>query len=64
MYIKEKEKVYILGRKRTSKKRDLTLSVDREIIDDLNKYEENKSKLFTDAAIIRLKELKEREQKD
>lgn len=53
-----------MGRKRTSKKRDLKLSVDGEIIDELNYYKENKSKLFTDAAIVRLKELNEKEQKE
>lgn len=53
-----------MGRKRTSTKRDLKLSVDGKIIDDLNYYKENKSKLFTDAAIKKLDELNKSEQKD
>lgn len=53
-----------MGRKRTSTKRSLKLSVDGKIIDELNYYKENKSKLFSDAAEKRLKELNEKEQKD
>ena len=55
----------VVGRKRTSVKRDLRLSVDGKIIDDLNYYKENKSKLFSEAAEKRIEELKkEFEQKD
>jgi len=54
-----------MGRKRTSTKRDLKLSVDEKIIDELNFFKENKSELFTMAAIKRLELLrKEKEQKD
>lgn len=54
----------VVGRKRTSVKRDLKLSVDEKIIDDLNHYKENKSKLFSEAAVKRIEELKKEEQKD
>ena len=42
--------VFIVGRKRTSTKRDLKLYVDDEIIEQLNFFKINKSVLFTDAA--------------
>ena len=55
----------VVGRKRTSVKRDLKLWVDGKLIDDLNHYKENKSELFSKAAEKRIEELKkEDEQKD
>lgn len=53
-----------MGRKRTSKKRDLKLSVDGDLIDILIELDVNKSALFTEAARKKIEELsKEKEKK-
>lgn len=46
-----------MGRKRTKKKRDVKLSVDAELLDKLLELKVNKSVLFTQAALKKLKDL-------
>lgn len=46
-----------MGRKRTSKKEQISVSVDSEIIEKLREYEVNRSVLFTEAALKYLEEL-------
>lgn len=50
-----------MGRKRTGNKRDLTLSVDKDLVEKLLVLKVNKSVLFTEAAEKKIKELKENE---
>lgn len=50
---------YTVGRKRTSNKRDVKLSVDNDLLDKLIELKVNKSVLFTEAAIKKLEELEE-----
>jgi len=46
-----------MGRKRTSTKRDVKLSVDEDLLDRLIELKINKSVLFTEAAMQKLEEL-------
>jgi len=46
-----------MGRKRTSTKRDVKLSVDEDLLDKLIELKINKSVLFTEAALAKLAEL-------
>jgi len=46
-----------MGRKRSSKKRDVKLSVDEDLLDRLIELNINKSVLFTEAAMRKLEEL-------
>lgn len=48
-----------MGRKRTSKKRDVKLSVDESLLDKLVELKINKSVLFTEAAMKKLEEIEE-----
>lgn len=51
--------VSAMGRKRTSKKRDVKLSVDESLLDKLVELKINKSVLFTEAAMKKLEEIEE-----
>lgn len=46
-----------MGRKRTSTKRDVKLSVDEDLLNRLIELKINKSVLFTEAAMQKLEEL-------
>jgi len=52
-----------MGRKRTSNKRDVKLSVDEDLLDRLIELKINKSVLFTEAAMRKLEELEEKKEK-
>lgn len=52
-----------MGRKRTSNKRDVKLSVDNDLLDKLIEFKINKSVLFTEAAEKKLEELEKIKEK-
>lgn len=51
------KEVSAMGRKRTSTKRDVKLSVDEDLLDRLIELKVNKSVLFTEAAMQKLADL-------
>jgi post-segregation antitoxin (ccd killing protein) len=53
-----------MGRKRTSKKTKMLLSVDKDLLDRLKDLEVNRSLLFTEAAEKYLSELGEKSEKN
>lgn len=53
-----------MGRKRTSKKRDLKLYVEEDVVEKLNILKVNKSVLFEEAAQKLIKQIEEAEEKD
>lgn len=53
-----------MGRKRTSTKRDVKLSVDEDLLDRLIDLKINKSVLFTEAAMRKLAELEKEKGKN
>lgn len=53
-----------MGRKRTSKKKKVLVSVDKEIYEKLLEWNVNRSLLFTDAALKIIEELEKREKND
>lgn len=48
-----------MGRKRSSNKRDVKLSVDKDLLEILIELNVNKSLLFTEAAIKKIQDIKE-----
>lgn len=52
-----------MGRKRTSKKQQISVSVDKDIIDRLRELDVNRSILFTEAALKLLEEIEKKNQK-
>lgn len=53
-----------MGRKRTSKKERVNVSVDIHIIDKLRELNVNRSVLFTDAALEYLEKMEKKEKDD
>ena len=53
-----------MGRKRTSKKKNYTISIDKDLMDKLKELEVNRSLLFTDAAKEYLRKIEEIEEKE
>ncbi|PJO44068.1 hypothetical protein [Lysinibacillus xylanilyticus] len=53
-----------MGRKRTSTKRDVKLSVDESLLDKLIELNVNKSVLFTEAAMRKLEDLEKEKGKN
>lgn len=49
-----------MGRKRTSTRKKLTLSIERELLEKLKEWEVNKSLLFTEAAKKMLEEMEKK----
>ena len=48
-----------MGRKRTSNKENVIVSVDKDIMEKLRKYEVNRSQMFTKAALKEISKIEE-----
>jgi len=58
-----KKRISIMGRKRTSNKRKVMISVDADLVDQLDEHNVNRSKLFTVAAKIFLRKKRKKNEK-